>query len=268
MQAIILAAGEGKRLRSYYPDLPKPLVPLRGRPLVSYTLDKILKAGIKQIYLIIRPQDKEKFEQALRYYSGIKYLYQREPEGTAKALLVAEKVIKGDFLLSYCDLITNFNYRRLIDCHEKFRPFGTLVIKKDTRRDNEVLIKGGKVIKLIEKPKGHFSDYTAIGLMVLSPRIFKYLKRLEKGVNQEYHIPDALGKAIGLGEEIRYVLTKAFRLNVNCKADLDSLEDSIRWPSFPNSDCLKISIWDKITKNEKKEIGFNLPYYPSKGNLG
>jgi len=226
LQAVVLAAGEGKRLRKYFPRFIKPLVPVNGRPLVTYTLNKIITAGIGEIYVVIRPEYERPFIQILKDYP-VKYLYQRKPEGTAKAVLSGERVIKRDFLLSYCDLITNFNYRRLIEFHNKFKPLATLVVKKDHKRDNEVIVKGHRVIKIVEKPKKSFSEYTAIGVMCLSPKIFKYLKKVNLGIDREYHLPSAINMAIREKEAVYALRTSAFRINLNTKKDIDNVTDRI-----------------------------------------
>lgn len=218
MQAVILAAGEGKRLKKYFPALPKPLIPVKNRPLISYTLDKIITSGLKEIYVVINPEHREKFKQILGNYT-LNYIYQKKVEGTAKALLSVRKVIKGDFLLSYCDLITSFNYKRLIKFHKKYKPFATLVIKKDDRRDNEVLIENGKVIKIVEKPQISFSKFTAIGIMCLSEKIFKYLQQVKRGRTGEYNLTDALNISIHNKEIVRYILTRARRVNFNTPED-------------------------------------------------
>ncbi len=224
MQAVVLAAGEGKRLRKYFPGFVKPLIPVKGRPLVTYTLNKIITAGIGEIYLVIKPEYEQVFRKILKNYP-LKYLYQKKSEGTARAVLSSERVVKGDFLLSYCDLITNFNYRRLIEFHNKFKPLATLVVKKDDRRDNEVIVKGHRVIKIVEKPKKSFSEYTAIGVMCLSPKIFKYLKKVNPGVDRECHLPVAINMAIREKESIYALKTFAFRVNLNTKEDIDNVTD-------------------------------------------
>jgi len=225
LQAVVLAAGEGKRLRKYFPRFIKPLVPINGRPLVTYTLDKIITAGIGEVYLVIKPEYERVFRQILKNYP-VKYLYQKKAEGTARAVLSGERVIKRDFLLSYCDLITNFNYRRLLEFHDKFKPLATLVVKKDDRRDNEVVVKGYRVIKIVEKPKKSFSEYTAIGVMCLSPKIFKYLKKVNPGIDREYHLPVAINMAIREKEAVYALKTSAFRINLNTKEDIDNITDS------------------------------------------
>jgi len=69
LQAVVLAAGEGKRLRKYFPRFIKPLVPVNGRPLVTYTLNKIITAGIGEIYVVIRPEYERPFIQILKDYT-------------------------------------------------------------------------------------------------------------------------------------------------------------------------------------------------------
>jgi glucose-1-phosphate thymidylyltransferase len=211
---VILAAGEGKRLKKYFPDLPKPLISVKNRPLISYTLDKIITSGLKEIYVVINSEHEQKFKQILKNYT-LKYIYQKKAEGTAKALLSVHKVITGDFLLSYCDLITSFNYKRLIKFHKKYRPFATLVVKKDARRDNEILIENDKVIKIVEKPQISFSEFTAIGIMCLSKKIFKYLRQVKRGRTGEYNLTDALNISIHNREVVRAIPTRARRVNFN-----------------------------------------------------
>lgn len=217
MQAIVLAAGKGRRLRSCFPQLPKALIPVGGKPLVTHTLDKIIKAGLNEIYLVINPGEESLFKKFLKGYP-LKYLYQESALGPANALSCGESYLKKDFLLSYCDLITNFDYSRLIQAHRKFRPQATLVLKREQSRENEVEVRSGRVVRIVEKPVLSFSHYTAIGVLSLSPEIFNCLEPSSE--SEDSNLPQAIQRMISEGKEVRFILTKAYRVNLNTKFEL------------------------------------------------
>ncbi|MCR4260808.1 MAG: sugar phosphate nucleotidyltransferase [Candidatus Colwellbacteria bacterium] len=105
MQAVILAAGEGKRLRPLTNDLPKPMVRVNGKPILEYTLG-ILPENISEVILVVGYQK----EKIIKYFGNsfnglpIKYVVQETPLGTAHALDIAKAQIKdGFFLFMYGD---------------------------------------------------------------------------------------------------------------------------------------------------------------------
>lgn len=102
-QVIILAAGKGTRMNS---DLPKALVPLGGKPMITYLLDSVFVSGIDdQPIVVVSPDNKEIISEALKGYR-VKYAIQDQQLGTGHAVAVTEKIINPEveqIIVLYCD---------------------------------------------------------------------------------------------------------------------------------------------------------------------
>src|SRR3989339_2265598 len=104
MQAIILAAGRGTRMKELTDDLPKSLLPINGRPIIEYALEN-LPDIISEIILIVGYKSKMIKDHLGDNYLGkpIKYIEQKELNGTAGALWAARDLVKDKFLVMYGD---------------------------------------------------------------------------------------------------------------------------------------------------------------------
>jgi bifunctional UDP-N-acetylglucosamine pyrophosphorylase/glucosamine-1-phosphate N-acetyltransferase len=95
-QAVILAAGKGKRMKDI--DTPKPLLSLHGKPIVEHWIQNFLSSGIEDIILVITPKDEEVFKSKLGKYD-LTYCFQNQQLGTGHALFCAKDCINDDLFL-------------------------------------------------------------------------------------------------------------------------------------------------------------------------
>lgn len=227
MKGLILAAGKGKRLMPLTKTIPKALIPIGGRPLITYILLKFKQVGIRDIGIVIKANDYYKFEAALKIPDiSISYIFQKIPQGTAKATLLAKDFLKNErFLLAWCDFVSPFDFRKLIKTHLKYKPTATILInrEKDPSGTAQVLFRGHYITKIVEKPKKKLSFWGLTGLLVLESAIFKVLPKILPTVGGEYHIPDALQYLIDQGEMVRFLKIDTWRLNVNTIEDLNAV---------------------------------------------
>ena len=173
MQAIILAAGEGIRMRPLTETVPKPLLKVAGRPLLDYTF-AALPREVDEVILVVG----YKAEQIKKYLGGsfagkkIRYVYQAEREGTAKALFEAAAYIKDRFLVLMADDIYSKNDIEVCLQHEQ-----AMLVKRSEREEP-----GGKVtlnkkgeLQSVEEGKS-FPTGTLVGtnVFVLNPEFFDY----------------------------------------------------------------------------------------------
>ncbi len=173
MQAVILAAGEGRRLRPLTSDLPKPMIRVKGKPILEYTLE-ILPKVIEEVIIVVGYQK----EKIIKYFGDsfngipIKYVEQATPLGTAHALDVARPKIKdGDFLfMSGDDLYRQDDLDALVKLEspvvlakESSQPekFGVCLVDHD-----------GYLAGILEKRLDPPSHLVNIGVYLLNKEIF------------------------------------------------------------------------------------------------
>ena len=143
MKAVILAAGEGKRLRPFTETMPKVMLPVANRPILEYVVDALKNSGIKEIIIIVGYKKEVIMEHFKDYEDAkIKYVTQDKQLGTAHALLQAKKQIKtsesflvlsGDNIIdqkSILRLIENkAEYSMLIKEHAHLSKYGVVFIE-------------------------------------------------------------------------------------------------------------------------------------------
>lgn len=178
-KGMILAAGEGTRLRPLTLSRPKPVVPIAGRPLLSYTLDHAKKLGLDEVAvnLFYKP-DEIIAELGDGSPHGLKVHYSREQEilGTAGGVKKVASLFDDDFLVLYGDTFFDIDIDNLLELHRSEDADATLglFVADDPSRCGIVeLTDGGRVTGFVEKPpKGTERSRAAnAGVYVLSPRV-------------------------------------------------------------------------------------------------
>ncbi len=211
MKALILCGGKGKRLRPITYSLPKQLIPIANKPLLVYTIDALLNAGIKEIGIVVNRDNKLIFQQVLSQHFNEKFQYivQGSPKGIADGVLNAEEFIeKEKFIMVLGDNSFQFNFKKFIDNFLDSEDNCRILLKKVKNPESfgVAYIGNNKIINLEEKPKVAFSDLAITGLYAFDSNIFNACKEVELSSRGEYEITDAikwlLGRKYGVGYEI------------------------------------------------------------------
>lgn len=200
MKCVILAAGDGKRLRPLTETRPKPMLYVAGKPILHHLLIEAKKAGIKEAVIIVR-QMREKIEG---YFSendpGLKltFVEQGKEEGTGAALLSAKDHVDDTFLALAGDIVTESSVMRsVIDGHEGSMTLG--LKRVDNPHEYGVAeLSGGKVSLFEEKAKHPKSDLANLSVYCMEPTIFSELKSLNKSSRGEYELVDLFVGAKGV----------------------------------------------------------------------
>ncbi len=179
MQAILLAAGFGTRLRPYSNIRPKPLFPVLNRPLIHHLLDMLVKAGCAKIVV-------NSHHLARQIYAAVdsypQVTVQREPEirGTGGSLRLALQSLDNNkpVLVMNGDIVHNIDLNRLYDAHIRSANQVTLAMH-DYPRFNSVVVAGDRVVSFrSEKRKGQRKENLAFtGIHVVSPEIIRQIPK-------------------------------------------------------------------------------------------
>lgn len=205
MKGLVLAAGEGTRLRPLTSNIPKPLISVAGRPFLSHVFRALSSSGVKEIVLLVgwkANRIKEFYGDGSREGVRIHYLEQKERMGTAHAIGVARQVMGEAFLCVNGDVvISHTDIERMINSYKKRKStiMGAVTVK-DPRRFGVVEVSGDRLVQIIEKPAVPPTNLINAGVFVFAPEIFDEIDRTEKSPRGEYEITDTLNHLAGSGE--------------------------------------------------------------------
>jgi len=180
VKAVILAAGEGTRLRPFTVSKPKVMIPIANRPIIEYAMEALSKNGIKDIVLVVgyrKESIMSYFEDGKKFGVSIDYVVQQKPLGTAHALLQAQKEISGEFLVLPGDnLIDPKEVSRLM---ESEADSALLIAESDMpSKYGVVFVEKGVITKIVEKPTEKLSNLISTGIYKLTPDVFDTVKAL------------------------------------------------------------------------------------------
>jgi len=223
MQAVILAAGEGKRMLPLTLEKPKPLIEVAGKPIIEWILDA-LPDSIDDITLIVGYKAEMIEERLGSSYKGrpLRYLHQWMPAGTAHALSLARPFLHGSFLLMNADDIHGKEALEEALSH----PLALLVSPYDKPEKMGVVEKNadGSLASIVEKPEHPKTNLVSTGAMVLDERIFEY--PAPRHTTGEYYITEPLR---ALAEEHPVAIVEQdLWIPVGCPEDIETAEKVLK----------------------------------------
>lgn len=200
MKAIILAGGEGKRLRPYTHVLPKPLMPVGGRPILELIVGQLREAGFDDLtfavgYLASIIQTY--FDNGSRFGVNISYSLEEKKLGTAGPIALIDRP-EDPFLVMNGDILTGLDFGAFMEAHKASGAIATLaVFQKDVPISLGVLeLNDAKEITgYIEKPTLHYPVST--GMYCFDPAVYDYIPK-----NEYFDLPDLVLKLVGAGEKV------------------------------------------------------------------
>ena len=202
MKAVLLAAGEGTRMRPLTANLPKPLLPVAGKPFLRHTLEALHGAGVRDVAILIGWQGhrvREAFGRGTDLGISISYEEQAQRLGTAHAIGSLRTHVDGPFLSVNGDVVVSAAaLREMVAFFEKVRgPVMGLARVPDPRPFGVVELSDGKVVGLEEKPKSPKSDLINAGVYIFDPDIFALIDATPRSPRGEYEITDTIRTLLG-----------------------------------------------------------------------
>ncbi len=172
-QIVILAGGKGTRMKEMTEDLPKPMVPVGGIPVLDHLIN-IFDRQKDFEYIICSGYLGEKIENYYKNKKNIRVVFTGKETETGGRLYKVRQYLDSNFLLTYGDGLANVNITKLIKLHHKHNKIGTITVTNPISRFGLIEFKKNfQVTKFIEKPK--LEGFVNIGFMAFNQNIFKYL---------------------------------------------------------------------------------------------
>ncbi len=220
-QAVILAAGEGQRLRPFTVSRPKAMLSIADKPILQYVIEALVTNGIRDIILVVGYRKEQVFDYfgaGEQFGVEITYVTQEAQLGTAHALTQAKDSVKDDFLvISGDNLIEAGTIAGFVEVDSP-----AILVKRVGQPDRYgvVGIEGGNVRSIEEKPKEAVSNLVNTGIYAFSADIFDFTKDV-------LDIPDALNDMISAGQDIQALKTGGTWLDVVYPWDIVSLNEAV-----------------------------------------
>jgi dTDP-glucose pyrophosphorylase len=177
-EVVIMAGGKGTRLEPFTKILPKPLVPVNGKPVIQHIIDKFSEHGVRKFYITINFKSKiiKAFFNEVKTNNKIIFFEEKKPLGTIGALRSLKNKFKNPILFTNCDTIIEENYIEIIKFHEDEKNDLTLVASAKEYSVPYGLCKlnsEGYLDQIIEKPKYDFLVNT--GFYVVNPKVISLI---------------------------------------------------------------------------------------------
>ena len=209
-QAVILAAGEGQRLRPFTVTRPKAMISIADKPILQYIIEALARGGVRDIIIVVgycKEQVYDFFGSGEKFGVKISYATQQKQLGTAHAFLV----LPGDNLI---DVATIAGFMET-------GPEAVLTKRvKDFQRYGVVNVENGELRGIVEKPKDAGGNLVNTGIYAFNKEIFNF-------IGDVLDIPDVLNNMISAGRTIKAVETAGTWLDVIYPWDVISLNNAI-----------------------------------------
>ena len=209
MRALVLAGGEGSRLRPLTHTQAKQLIPVAGQPILFHALDAIRDAGITEVGLVIGhtgPEVRAAVGDGARWDLRVTYLEQEAPLGLAHAVLTAADFVRGEpFLMYLGDNVLLEGVSRFVAEFERTRPDAQIFVARvdEPEHFGVVQLEDGHAVRLIEKPREFVSDLALVGVYLFDDSILEACATLSPSWRGEYEITEAIQWLIDQGKTVR-----------------------------------------------------------------
>ncbi|MBI4181325.1 MAG: NTP transferase domain-containing protein, partial [Chloroflexi bacterium] len=220
-QAVILAAGEGQRLRPFTVTKPKAMLTIAGKPILQYVVEALAQNGIRQIVIVVGYKRGQVFDymgDGERFGVDITYVTQEKQLGTAHALLQAKDAVENEFLVLPGDnLIEAGTIARFV----AMKPNALLIKKVDNTARYGVVTTDDDVVKdIVEKSREAKGNLINTSIYAFSREVFDFIEN-------EVDIPDVINKMLARGCAIGARETDGSWLDVVYPWDILSLNDAV-----------------------------------------
>ena len=208
MKGVILAAGKGSRLYPVTHIIPKPILPIANRLTIEYAFDRLKEMGIHDICIVVGENESQMrgtLGDGDRFGLHLTYVKQEDPKGLAHAVGFAKDFVGEDSFVLY---LGDAMYSEGFETHAKrFLESGCAnlnIVKEveDPSRFGVANVEGGRIVKLVEKPKNPESNLAMAGMYFFGPQIWRVLPDLQPSARGEYEITDAIQTLINEGETV------------------------------------------------------------------
>jgi glucose-1-phosphate thymidylyltransferase len=212
VQAVVLHGGQGTRLRPLTHTGPKQLLKVAGKPVSRWVLDHLRRSGVEEVIMILGDNFPSKvvdyYGDGSKFGVKVKYVYQGRARGLADAVYRVKDLVRDRFLVYLGDNIVLQDLSSLLS----FRTSAWILLSKvpNPSRFGVAVVREGRVIKVVEKPKEPISDLALVGVYAFTQEVFEVIEGLRPSWRGELEITDAIQALLDSGREVGYSLVEGW----------------------------------------------------------
>jgi dTDP-glucose pyrophosphorylase len=223
-KAVLLAAGRGTRMRELTAELPKPMIKVRGKPILLHIIEGLQAAGIKKFLIIVGYHGdavRSYFDDGTCFGLQIRYATQVVQDGTGRVVDLARDFVgQSPFILSYGDILVDpVNYKSIVDLADEVEAIVSVKQNEDVSKGGAVFVNEQmEVTDIREKSQpGETERWSGLskravpfynaGVYAFRPSIFEWTAKLQPSPRGEYELTDAVRGLAQSGKNV-----KAFEL--------------------------------------------------------
>ncbi|HZD17962.1 MAG TPA: glucose-1-phosphate thymidylyltransferase [Actinomycetota bacterium] len=209
MRALVLSGGEGSRLRPITHTNAKQLIPIANTPILFHVLGAIRDAGITEVGIVVG-QTAAEVEAAVGDGSAwgldVTYIHQEAPLGLAHAVLTAADFVRGrPFVMYLGDNVLLEGITGFVRGFERHGPNAQIFLARvpEPERFGVAILQGDRVVRLVEKPREHLSDFALVGVYLFDDSVLEAVASIAPSWRNELEITDAIQWLIDHGKTVR-----------------------------------------------------------------
>jgi len=229
----IIAGGRGSRFNPISLNIPKALLPICNKPIITYQIAYLKELGVEDIFIVVgylKEKIIEELGDGSRFGVKIKYVVQEKPEGSGHAVGLLEGYINSNFILFLGDIAIKIK-RLLKHIRHIYKADKENISLLACKRENDlvrlqqnfaiILNNEGRVVKVIEKPDQPPTKLKGCGVYLFTPRIFNAIKNTPRsGKRNEYELTDAIQTLIDSGQPVYPIEIIDWDVNISSADEL------------------------------------------------
>ena len=209
MRALVLAGGEGSRLRPITHTNAKQLIPVANKPILFYALEHFRDAGIREVGIVVGSTENEiraAVGDGSRWGMEVTYIPQSAPLGLAHAVLISADFVRGEpFIMYLGDNVLLEGVTDFVRGFDEHHPNAQIFLAKvpEPERFGVAVLDGDRVVRLVEKPKEHISDLALVGVYLFDDTVLEAVAAIKPSARGELEITDAIQHLVDSGRNVR-----------------------------------------------------------------
>jgi glucose-1-phosphate thymidylyltransferase len=242
MKAVVLAAGEGTRLRPLTEDKPKGMVEIDGQPILTHCFEQLAALDADELLVVVGYRKEDIISHYGDSFRGIPitYAHQRQQKGLAHALLTVEDRIDQDFMLIMGDNVFRANLRDVVRRQREERADAAFLVEEVPHEEASRYgvcdtNKYGEIVEVVEKPDEPPTNLVMTGFYTFTPAIFHACHLVQPSERGEYEITDAVNLLLRSDRTIDAIGLDGWRIDVGYPEDRDEAERRIQDEPTPEA---------------------------------